>query len=169
MVAVVFLLGISPARATDQLDVSTGLKTLLQITGKPGNSSMVVVLYNPRDPASQPDAEAIAASINDGTAVPPGLNLTAKVMTVGSFSWIPHARAAFLAQGFTPDAYAEISKLANAAAAVTMSADLHCVKANRCVLGVATRSDIQVYYSPFAAGAAQVTFTPAFMMLANQV
>ena len=169
LIGAFILLTALPAHATTPLDVSTGLKTLLQITGKQSDSALVVVLYNPADPTSQPDADAIAASINNGSAVPAGLKLTAKVMTVGSFSWIPGARAAFLAQGFTASSYAEISKTANASGAVTMSADLHCVKANRCVLGFATQSSVQIYYSSFAAETAHVTFTPAFMMLANQI
>jgi hypothetical protein len=129
----------------------------------------VAVLYDPHDPASQTDAEAIAASITSGEVVPPGLKLTAQIMTLSSYSWIARPKVAFLAQGFPQAAFEEVARISGLNGALTISTDLECVKSHECVLGVRTKPSVEIYYSPAAAEATRIKFTPALLMLANQV
>jgi hypothetical protein len=165
----IILLASAPACATDQAQVKAGLKTVLALADKSGPSTLVAVLYDPHDPASQADAEAIVASITSGDAVPPGLKLTAQAMTLSSYSWIAHPKVAFLAQGFPQSAFPEVARISSLNGALTISTDLECVKAHECVLGVKAQPSVQIYYSPAAAEASRISFTPALIMLANQV
>ena len=159
----------TPAYATDQLDVRTALKTLSQLTEKPDNSSLIAVLYNPNDPASEADAKSIAAFINTGDALSLGIKLTAQVMTVASLAWIPNAKIAFLADGMTTDLYNDVHKVSMALGILTISSDLNCVNDDKCVMGIDTKKSIEIYISTRAAKASRINFSPAFIMLVKQV
>ena len=50
-----------------------------------------------------------------------------------------------------------------------MTSDLDCVKANRCILGIVSRPNVEIYLSKSAAEAAKVGFSQAFIMIAERV
>ncbi len=159
----------SPAQATDQRDIATGLKTLLLLTDKMAMPATVAVLYDPTLPDSQEDAETIKNDIENGIGVPGELTLKAQLTSVEVFSPASSAKIAFVAQGLAADSFDRIGRAAAAAGILTMSVDMNCVRANKCVLGIVTRPRVEIDYSPAAAQAAHIVFAPAFIMLAKQI
>jgi hypothetical protein len=157
------------ANATDQLDLSTGLKTLLLMTNKIPNPATVAVIYDPADATSKEDAEVIKKNIDDGTGVPNGLKLAAQLVSTADFPKLHDVAVAFLAEGLPPSRLDDISNAAATGGVLTISTDLACVKTSKCVLGVVTKPRVEIYYSPAAAEAAHINFSSAFLMLVKQI
>lgn len=169
VISVSVLFALVPSYALDQSDLRASLKTLLLLTVKPKESSILAVLYNPHDHKSRSEAEEIVNSINNGDVLPEGLKLNAQSMSATTFAWIPNVKVAFLTQGVTAEFYDDIARTSAEFGVLTISADLACVKAHKCVLGIETKPSVEIYYSPAAAEAAHITFTHALVMLAEQV
>jgi hypothetical protein len=157
------------ARATDQLDLSTGLKTLFLMNDKITGTAKVAVVFDPASPESRSDAEAIKDNINSGSGLSGDLKLVAQMVTVSDFAAATDARVAFLARDIPASSFDVIGRKAAAAGMLTMSTDLSCVKANQCVLGIVSKPRVEVYFSPVAANAAHIGFAAALIMLVKQV
>ncbi len=166
----VFLVFICPsAHATDQLDISTGLKTLLLMTNRVSGLIAVAVVFDPANPESRMDAENIRSAIDSGNGVPGGLKMTAELVGYTSFLKSTDAKVAFLAKAIPVSSFDTISATAQSSGILTISTDLDCVKSGKCVLGIMSKPRVEIYYSPAAAEAAHINFAPAFIMLAKQV
>ncbi len=161
------------AWATDHLDLSVALKTLPMLTHKITGSAIVAIVYNPNNGESKADAIAIKSIIDDGYVSSGGVKLTAKLASTTdlsrNLSAFSGARIAFLAHGLPVSDYAAVGAAASAAGVLTFCTDINCVKANVCVLGVISRPQVEVYYSPMAAEASNVSFASAFIMLVKQI
>jgi hypothetical protein len=158
-----------PAAATNWLDLSVAFKTLPLLTNKITGDATVAVIYDPMYTATKSDAEAIKKIIDDGLEAPGGVKLTAQLMSTTELSKLGGFKIAFLAHGVPAADYNGIYAAADASGALTMSADLDCVRANKCVLGIVSKPSVIIYYSSAAAAAANISFAPAFTMLVNQI
>ncbi|MGB9152941.1 MAG: hypothetical protein WCD70_07620, partial [Alphaproteobacteria bacterium] len=150
-------------------DLSVALKTLPLLTNKIASPASVAIIYDPASPESKSDADGIKSIIDGGIAAPGDLKLKAQLMSVGDLSGLSGTPIAFLAHGLPTSDYNAVSAAASAAGVLTICTDINCVKANKCVLGVASKPQVEVYYSPAAAEAAKISFAAAFTMLAKQV
>ncbi|HEU5048161.1 MAG TPA: hypothetical protein VFT64_10005 [Rickettsiales bacterium] len=159
----------SVAYATDQLDISTGLKTWLLVNDRPQGKVTVAVVYDPSNPSSEADGKIIQQDIGTGVGVPGGLNVVSALVPAGDMKAISAAKIAFLATGLSAEALNNISKTAASSGVLTMSADMTCVQANKCVIGIATKPRVDIYYSAVAAEASHISFAPAFVMLARKI
>jgi hypothetical protein len=157
------------ALATDQQDILVALKTLPLLTTKVTSPATVAVIYDPASNISKADAEAIKSIFDQGLEAPGGVKLNAQLTAVGELSRLAGAKIAFLAHGLPVADYSAISAATSSAGVLTICTDIDCVKGNKCVLGVVSRPQVEVYYSPVAAEAANVSFASAFTMLAKQV
>src|SRR5882672_9101398 len=158
-----------PAWATDQLDLSVALKTFPLLTNKIISPAVVAIIYDPANVESKADAQAIKSMIDSGLEAPGGVKLTAQLISIAELSKLSGAKIAFLAHGLHAVDYSTVSAAASSANVLTICTDLDCVKTNKCVLGVVSRPQVEVYYSPVAADAAKISFASAFTMLAKQV
>lgn len=163
------LLSAHAALATDQQDLFVALKTLPLLTNKVTSPAVVAVIYDPANSVSKADAETIKSIFDEGLEAPGGVKLNARLTGVSELSTLAGAKIAFLAHGLPVTDYNAIGAAASAAGVLTICTDIDCVKSNKCVLGVVSRPHVEVYYSPVAAEAANVSFASAFTMLAKQV
>lgn len=154
------------AMATTASDVIVGIKTLPLLSDRPSGDIAVALIYNPDSAASKDDADTVMLALNRTTG-----DITSKgvMVPVNNLKKLAGTRAAFLMQGVRGSMDA-IYEAANAAHVLTMSSDLSCVRANRCVLGILTggSAPVEIYYSKEAAEAAKVSFVQAFMMLVKR-
>ena len=158
-----------PAWATDQLDLSVALKTLPLLTDKIAGSVKMSIVYDPASLDSKHDAEMIKATIDGGFEAHGNIKLTADLVSTLELQNVANGKLAILAHG-TPQAdYNSINAATSSAGVLTVSTDLECVKANKCVLGVVSRPRVEIYYSSGAAESAHISFSPAFTMLVKQI
>lgn len=163
------LLAAYPAGATDKLDLSVALKTLPLLTNKIASPATVAIIYDPANAESKSDAEEIKSIIDSGIEAPGDIKMKSQMTGTNELSKLAGSQIAFLAHGLPAADYNEVSAAASAAGVLTICTDINCVKANKCVLGVASKPQVEVYYSPVAAEAARISFVSAFTMLAKQM
>jgi len=156
------------AAATDQVDLSVGMKTLPLLTSKIEGMATVAIIYDPAVPASRDEAAGIKAVL-DGEFVAPGdLKITALLVPANNLGKMAGSKIAVLTSGLN-GYYDAIDAAARAGNVLTMSTDLDCVRANKCVLGIVSKPHVEIYYSKIAADAAKIGFASAFTMLAKQI
>lgn len=163
------LAGSRPALATDQSDVSIALKTFPLLTNKITSPATVAVVYDPASGESKTDAEAIKSFFDGGLEAPGDIKLTAHLVSTTELSGLAGAKIAFLAHQLPRTDYESINAATSAAGILTICTDIECVKSNKCVLGIVSKPQVEVYYSPAAADRAKISFASAFTMLAKQV
>src|SRR5262249_25135340 len=118
---------------------------------------------------SKADADAIKAAIDGGIEAPGGGKLTATQVGIGETAKLSGAKIAFIARGVPVSAFDAINNAAAANGVLTMTTDLDCVRANKCILGIVSKPSIEIYYSKAASDAAKIGFSQAFAMLVKQV
>lgn len=164
-----YLLMVQPAFATDVLDISTALKTLLLMNDKPSGAIVVAVVFDPAAPASKADAAAIKNNIDNGAGVPSGLNITAKLVETSALGNLSGAKVALLASDLPAGSFSAVSAAANALGVLTVSTDLACVKSGKCVLGIVSKPRVEILYNAAAADAAHISFANTFLMLVEHI
>jgi hypothetical protein len=157
----------TPALATDALDVSVGLKTLPLLTTRINGQINMAIVFDAAKPESRSDAEAIKAAVDAGLDVPGGARLVPMIVPLNELPKLKGANLIFLAKGVGPEAFVSVSQSAAASGILSMSTDVTCVWANKCVLGIVSRPTVEIYYSRAAAAASHLGFSAAFVMLAK--
>lgn len=154
--------------ATEQKDIVVGLKSLPLLTNKLSGDIPMAVVYDPANAASKADAEAIKKIVDGGVDVPGGGKLSAALVGIGELSKLSGQKIAFVTPGLT-SSYAAIGTAAAAGGVLTMTTDIDCVKAAKCVIGVVSAPAVTIYFSKAASEAAKIEFSSAFAMLAKPV
>jgi hypothetical protein len=159
-------LPVHQAHATDQTDLTVGLKTLPLLNNKITGTAVAAVVFDPANAESKADADAIKAVIDGGLEAPGGVKLTSLMVPVSEIAKISGAKIAFVTKAACTDA---TSAAAASGGVLTISTDIDCVKAGKSILGVVSKPSVEIYYSKAAGDAAKVGFSQAFSMLAKQV
>jgi hypothetical protein len=168
--AATLLLGLAlamPAVATERLDIQVGTKALPLLTNKMSGDVPMAVVYDPANAESKTDAEGIKKVVDDGIDVPGGIKLSAMLVGVGELSKLSTAKIAFLTPGLSAH-FDAIGAAAAGAGVLTISTDVDCVKAGKCIIGVVTKPSVTIYFSKAASEAAKISFSQAFIMLVKQ-
>lgn len=156
------------AHATDRRDLLVGVKTLPMLDNAPRGALTIAIIFDPANSDSRADAEGIKAIIDAGLETADGAHIAGHLLPINDIQKLSDARLAFVTQGLTRY-FDAIAQAATAAGSLTMSADLACVRANKCVLGIVSRPVVEIYYSRAASEATKVDFDPAFTMLVKKV
>ncbi|MBV8061553.1 MAG: hypothetical protein JO126_00660 [Alphaproteobacteria bacterium] len=155
------------AHATDQKDLAVAEKTLPLLQDKLSGNVNVAIIYDPAVSTSKADADAIKAAL-EGNSSAAGATLVPVMVTPTELSKLGQAKLALVAYGMKTS-FDAIATAAATSGTLTISADLECVKANKCVLGVVSSPTVDIYYSKTAADAGKIVFAPAFTMLVKQI
>lgn len=167
MLALVFAPSVT--LATDATDIATGLSTLPLMTGRAYGTVPIAVIYDPANEESKADAQNIMKSLEQGIGVPRGLSIDANLVSITEISQLQGTKVAFLAKDINEDRVDSVCEAAGKNGILTISTNINCVRANRCILAVITKPRIQIYYSPVAAEASHISFAPEFIMLVKQL
>jgi hypothetical protein len=155
--------------ATDRLDLSVGLKTLPLLTNKILGPAIVAIVFDPASAESMADADAIKGSFDEGLGGPGSVALNGVLTSASDLGAIDRAKIIVVAKGVGQSALDAVAAAADATGALSISTDLDCVKAQKCVLGIISKPNVEIYISRRAAEAAKVEFAPAFTMLARPI
>ena len=164
----IMMLASSALAATDQTDLSVGIKTLPLLTNKIEGSAKIAIVFDPANGASKQEAGGIKAILDAGFEAPGDLKLTGVLVPVGDLATMADSKIAILTSGLSTH-FDAISTAAASNSILTMSTDLSCVQANKCILGIVSRPNVEIYYSKTAADAAKISFSQAFKMLVKQI
>jgi hypothetical protein len=165
--SVMFFAVLAPA-ATDRQDILVGVKTLPLLSNKITGTVKLAIVFDPASPASKSEANEIKAILDSGFEAPDDLKLGGVLVPVTDLGMIAGSRIAVLTEGLSGH-YDAISNVASANGVLTMSTDLGCVQANKCVLGIVSKPHVEIYFSKTAADAAKIGFEQAFTMLVKQI
>lgn len=159
----------SPALATDKTDLTIAVKTLAQLTSKIKGAAVMAIVYDPANAESRAEAESAKAIIEAGIDAPDGLKITPKLVSFTEVSRLKgEAKLAFLTRGLHASIDAIYSTLA-AAGILTLTTTVDYVKANKCILGIVSKPDIEIFYSKAAADSTRISFSDSFTMLVSQI
>jgi hypothetical protein len=158
----------SPAKATDRPDIVAGLGTFPLMTDKISGDVTLGIIYDPTLMSSKSDAENIKKIVDAGIDLPGGGKLSALLVSVEELGKLSRVRAAFITPGLESH-FADIALATSAASVLTMTTDVACVKAGTCIIGVATKPGVTIYFNKTAADAAKIEFSQAFAMLVRQL
>lgn len=170
---VIYLLALvfspSVTLATDAMDIATGLSTLPLMNDKIYGIIPVAIIYDPGNEESIADSQNIKDDIDKGVGVPLSLSVHTKLVSIKDISQLQGSKVAFLAKDINKNKVDSVCEAAGKNGMLTISTNINCVKANRCILAVITKPRIQIYYSPVAAEASRISFAPEFIMLVKQL
>lgn len=153
---------------TDKSDLSVGMKTLPLLTDKITGNASLAIIYDPSNPASQREAGNVKAILDSGFEAPGDLKLRGVLVPVGDLGKLSGSRVAILTGGLR-GYYDAISRAASSRSILTMSTDMACVQAGKCVLGIASKPHVEIYYSKEAADNAKISFGQVFTLLVKQI
>ncbi|MFA4995360.1 MAG: hypothetical protein WC521_08690 [Bdellovibrionales bacterium] len=159
----------SKAYATDKTDIAVGMKTLSMLNVKPSGIITVAVVYDPTSVASKADADSIKEEIDNGVDVPRGIKLDSVLVSTNELGKLERAKIIFIAKSVAIRNFDAISVAASNAGALSISTDIDCVKANKCVIGIVSKPNVEIYLSTLAAERAKIGFAQVFMMLTKQI
>jgi len=157
----------SPAFATERLDIVSGLNTLPLLINKITGDTTMAIVYDPASTSSKSDADGIKKMVDAGITMPSGGKLSAILVSVNELGKLSRARIAFLTPGLSKY-FTGINTATSAASILTISTDIGCVRAAKCIIGVSTKPSLTIYYSKTAADNAKIEFSQAFSMLVKQ-
>jgi len=158
---------VAPVFATEALDVSVGLKTLPLLKNRITGTINMAIVFDPANPESRADADMIKAFADDESMAPSGDRLIGMKVAVNDLAKLKGAKVVFVAKGVGADGFETVALAAAADGLLSMSTDLACVKAGKCVLGIVTRPTVEIYFSRTAALASNLGFSSSFIMLAK--
>ena len=130
----------------------------------PPSGGRVAVVFNPGDPSSQRDAEAIAGELSGGLDVR-GAHLPAQLVPAGALASGGFAVAISAAGANGPALGAAV----RAAHILCITAELPAVEAGFCTMAVSTDLRVQIVLNHAVAAASGVSFVPAFRMMIREI
>lgn len=113
-----------------------------------------------------PGADAVLAAMGASVSAG-GVTLTPRRVSLSVLA-ASHARVIIVPEG-QASVHAQIAEAARATGALTISTDMSCVRANRCVVGVASAPRVEIVVSRAAARASGVSFAQAFQVMIREV
>lgn len=145
--------------ATTTRDVQLMARAVGFVTGMPRGSVDAVIVDGP-------NAAALHALMASG-ASGGGIALTARRVPLSELAG-SGARVILVPEG-QASSHAAIAQAARSMGAVTISTDMSCVRAGRCVVGVAAQPRVEIVVSREAARACNVSFAQAFRVMIREV
>jgi len=154
------------AQAMDELDLSVGFKTLPLLDNKLSGVVPVAIIYDPKIPESQTEANSIDKILSGGFKAPGDIKLSSVMVPADNLSALSSAKIGLFTKG---SCTTDVARAAKTQRILTMSSELDCVKFNRSILGIVSRPSVEIYLSKPAADESRVGFSTAFMMIAELI
>lgn len=154
------------ADATSLKDVNVAVRVLDFVSDPVQGSAPLGVVYNARNKASADDARAIVEWVGSDNG-PRKTAWQPVLVDVKALFGTPGLRAVILADG-TEGYYDLLYDYAKFAKTVTISADLGCVRANRCAVGVATVPRVEVILNQQVSAECGLQFSQGFRMMVTE-
>ena len=164
LTALIAAVGFSAAHAqTSARDLEVLGRALGFLEGVSGSERLVAIVY---DPAAASEAEALTAALSGGMSAG-RITMNGRLVPLGDTAGLAGAHAALLVGGARADS--GFAQAASSQGVMTVSTDLGCVQAGRCVMGVQSAPAVRILVNRAAAGSASVSFSTAFAMMVEEI
>jgi hypothetical protein len=162
--AVLTLTSLSPSmtRADPAKNIQVAGRVLTFLENSPTGRTVVGVVFDPANPGSVAEKNAIMAIIGGGYTAG-GVTIFGAPVEVGADSG---AKVLFVTRGVN---YAVVGSSARAKRIITIGSDFACVQSGACVIGVSTDPTVQIVVNHKAATAVGATFRAAFRMMIQEI
>jgi hypothetical protein len=147
------------AEATTPRDLQVVARAVGFVNGLPRGVVNVAVVDGP-------GAEAVMSAMAQGVSAG-GITLNPRRVPLNALT-ASGARVIIVPEGQS-GAHAAIAAAARSMHAVTVSTDMSCVRAGRCVVGVASSPRVEIVVSRAAAAAADISFGQAFRVMIREI
>jgi len=156
--------GAAGAASLTQKDVQILAKAIGFLEPPPSGNGTVAIAYEPSNPASKQDADAIASYFGDGLKAG-GAILKPVVTAVGQLSAGGFV-AVVAAAGVKVEQVATSTRALHVAC---ITADATAVQAGQCVMSVKSDPKVEILISRSAAASSNVGFGSAFLLMAHEI
>lgn len=168
LAAAMILMG-GPALADIGLkDVQVVAKTLGFTSPPLSGSVKVAIVFDPALPQSQKDADALQGILGTGLAAGAATLVPVMVPMAQFDSGIDGVGFVFVTGGMSSH-YERIFTSAKGKKLLSVSHDVACVQAGRCVMGIKSDPKVEIIVNKAAAEASSVGFAPAFRMMISEI
>jgi hypothetical protein len=156
----------SSGRATTLNELKVGIRVIEFMSNPPRGKVSLALIYDPQVKASVDDAQSLLHWLTDsgGTGKSELVPILADVRQLDEGTTF---RIGFVAAGMETH-YAQIFEYARRNQTLIISADLSCVRAGKCTVGVAGAPRVEVIISQRAALSCGIEFTEAFRMMVTE-
>jgi hypothetical protein len=156
--------GLNPANAASLTSRSVQIlsRAIAFLQPAPSGTATVAIAYDPAEPVSKQDADAIAEGFGEGLRAGPA-NLKSQVIEVGLLA-SGHFVAVIAAEGVNID---QVFRASQALRIPCVTADAVAVQGARCVMSVKSDPKVDIQISADAAAKSGVAFGSAFLFMAR--
>lgn len=162
--AALMLANLSPdsASADPAKNIQVAGRVLTFLEGGPTGRTLVGVVFNPANPVSVAEKNAIMKAIGDGYTAG-AMTIVGKPVEADAIGGL---KVLFVTRGVNLGPI--VSELAGKHI-ITIGSDPACVLSGACVVGVSTDPTVQVVVNRKAAAAVGASFRPAFRMMIQEI
>ena len=168
-VAALFVLvqaGATPASAeTTAKDIKIAARAVAFMNNPPSGPSVAAIISDPANAASKQEAETIQSAMGSGLKAGKA-KLTPALVDVNTLD-LGGAKVAFLTGGLGSH-FEAIFSATTAASVLSISTDMTCVNAGKCVVGIASSPKVEIVVSKAARESAGIGFKSAFLMMVKE-
>jgi hypothetical protein len=159
-------LGVAPACAWAALNLPVAVRVVGFTQPAPAGILNAGIVFEPGNAASEAEAAAIEQQV--GAGLPAGRGtIRVRRIPANALNELSGLRVVFVTVGVRGQQ--QVADLAARASILTITSDLSCVHAARCVVGITGGAQPQITVSRAAAKAAGVRFGSAFLMLVKEI
>ena len=159
-------LGAAPACALSALNLPVASRVVGFTRPAPNGNITAGIVYDPGNAASAAEAAAIeqqaAGRLSTGRAT-----IKVRKIPVNALGGLAGVHIAFVTVGVREQQ--QVADLAARNSILTITSDIACVQAARCVVGITGGSQPQISVSRAAAKAGKIRFGSAFLMLIKEI
>ncbi|MDD4616076.1 MAG: hypothetical protein PHW76_03030 [Alphaproteobacteria bacterium] len=167
--AVGFLFALAvPAAAKENTDVLVGVKILSMLNRELPAPLVMGIVYDPGNSESKSSAESIKAVLDAGVKTSEGAGVSGRLIPLAEIDKLSQVSFAFITTGVKAQ-FDRIAQISASHGILTMTSDIECVRANKCILGIESQNVVQIYFSRAASETAKINFDSAFIMLVKKV
>lgn len=153
--------------ATTLNELKVGVRIIDFMTPPPHGRTAVAVIYDGDNDASVADAQTIREWISSGVSSVKA-ELVPELVEAHRLDHAPACKVAIVAVGTTPALNEPIRGYAVKNHTLTISADMDCLRAGGCAVGVAGFPRVQIVINREATSSQKVEFSEAFRMMARE-
>jgi hypothetical protein len=152
--------------ATTLNELKVGVRVVDFMASPPRGKTSFALIYDSQIKASSEDAQSILNWLNSHVALGKA-DLVPVLVDIRQLDEGPNFRIGFIAAGMETH-YGRIFDYARRNRMLTISADLTCVRAGKCTVGIAGAPRVEVIISQQAALSCGIEFTEAFRMMVTE-
>ena len=154
------------AGATSPKDIKIGVHVIDFVTNPPAGKNAIGVLYDSKVKESADDAQVILDALS--VSLPHGATAPKPILVdIRDLDDAQTLRAVVVADHMKQH-FDKVSAFGHRTGALILSADLECVRSNKCTVGIASSPRVEVILSSKQAQASGIQFSEAFRMMVTE-